>query len=51
MRLIVLAAALLATAAHAGPYDARVAAVLKATPLIDGHNDWAESLRESQGEK
>ncbi len=51
MRLLVLAAALLATAAHAGPYDARVAAVLKATPLIDGHNDWAESLRESHGEK
>jgi membrane dipeptidase len=41
---------LLATAAHAapdpasGPYAARVAKVLKATPLIDGHNDWPEAL-------
>lgn len=30
--------------------DARVAAILKATPLIDGHNDWAEALREREGE-
>jgi membrane dipeptidase len=41
---------LLATAAHAapdpasGPYAARVAKVLKATPLIDGHTDWPEAL-------
>ncbi|KAA9019169.1 MULTISPECIES: dipeptidase [Sphingobium] len=37
---------LLATAAHAAPdpYAARVAKVLKATPLIDGHNDWPEAL-------
>lgn len=28
----------------------RVARVLKATPLIDGHNDWAEVLREREGE-
>src|SRR5437868_5787099 len=28
-------------------YPARVAAVLKATPLIDGHNDWAEMLRDA----
>lgn len=33
------------------PYAARVARILKATPLIDGHNDWAEVLREREGEK
>ena len=49
MRLpLLLAALLLATAA--GPYEARVAAVLKATPLVDGHNDWAEALRDAHGE-
>jgi membrane dipeptidase len=31
-------------------YQARVAKILKATPLIDGHNDWAEVLREREGE-
>ena len=31
-------------------YDARVARVLKSTPLIDGHNDWAEVLRERAGD-
>jgi len=53
MRTILLAcAALLSTAAASPPadYAARVARVLKATPLIDGHNDWAESLREREGE-
>ena len=39
--------------AHAAPaqaqdYAARAARVLKATPLIDGHNDWAEVLRERE---
>ena len=29
-----------------GPYAARIAKVLKATPLIDGHNDWPEALAE-----
>jgi membrane dipeptidase len=29
---------------------ARVARVLKATPLIDGHNDWPDVLREREGE-
>jgi len=32
-------------------YPARVAAVLKETPLIDGHNDWAETLRGEAGDK
>ena len=31
-------------------YAARVARVLKATPLFDGHNDWPEALREREGE-
>lgn len=35
----------------AGNYAVRVARVLKATPLIDGHNDWAEVLREREGNK
>ena len=34
----------------ATPYDARIAKVLKATPLIDGHNDWPENLRDDFGE-
>ena len=29
---------------------ARVTHILKATPLIDGHNDWAEVLRDREGE-
>lgn len=36
--------------ASAAYYTARVARVLKATPLIDGHNDWPEALRENEGE-
>lgn len=32
-------------------YQARVARVLRATPLIDGHNDWPETLREREGDK
>ena len=40
----------LAPAAPAQDYRARVASILKRTPLIDGHNDWAESLREREGD-
>jgi membrane dipeptidase len=40
-----------ASPAHAQDYQARVARILKATPLIDGHNDWAEALREVDGER
>ncbi|HLZ79154.1 MAG TPA: dipeptidase [Sphingomonas sp.] len=53
MKTVLLAGlSLLATAAAPPPADtgARVARVLKATPLIDGHNDWAESLREREQE-
>jgi membrane dipeptidase len=31
-------------------YSARVARILKTTPLIDGHNDWPEVLREREGD-
>jgi membrane dipeptidase len=55
MRKILLAAALLSTTAWAAtppadPIAARVAKILKATPLIDGHNDWPETLRGREGE-
>jgi len=53
MRTLILAFALLATPISAtapDPYAARVARILRDTPLIDGHNDWAESLREREGE-
>ena len=48
--LVGLLPALLA-AAPAPDYSVRVANVLKATPLIDGHNDWAEALRAREGDK
>lgn len=52
-RTALAAAALLvaAPALAADAYAARVARVLKATPLIDGHNDWAEQLRDDYGER
>jgi membrane dipeptidase len=39
-----------AASAKGDDYAARVARVLRATPLIDGHNDWPEALREREGE-
>lgn len=52
MRTLILALALIAAPATAAPdpYAVRVARILKDVPLIDGHNDWAESLREREGE-
>lgn len=53
MRTLILAVTLLASpavAAAADPNAARVARILRAVPLIDGHNDWAESLRDREGE-
>jgi membrane dipeptidase len=52
MRSLILALTLLAMPAAAAPdpYAVRVARILKEVPLIDGHNDWAESLREREGE-
>jgi membrane dipeptidase len=53
--LIAACTALTAPAFGASPatqdYQARVARVLRATPLIDGHNDWPETLREREGDK
>lgn len=57
MRTLILAAAFLAAAspANAEPTDpaagARIDRILKKTPLIDGHNDLAEQLRENYGGK
>src|SRR4051795_11071336 len=49
--LLAAAAMLIATPATAQPIDpkvqARIDRILKATPLIDGHNDIAEQLREN----
>jgi membrane dipeptidase len=42
--------AALATPVAAQDYAARVARVLEHTPLIDGHNDWAEALHEREGD-
>jgi len=53
MRTVWAAAlALCICAASAGAEDvaARVMRVLKGTPLIDGHNDWPEVLREREGD-
>lgn len=51
--LLALAPLLLAAAPDpiaARPIAARIARVLAATPLIDGHNDWAETLVDRAGE-
>src|ERR1700712_2278581 len=45
---LLLATPLLVSAAPS--YQSRVAAVLAKTPLIDGHNDWAETLAEKAGD-
>ncbi|MFC3440552.1 dipeptidase [Sphingobium rhizovicinum] len=46
LSLALLPLLLAAPSAHAAadPYAARIAKILKATPLIDGHNDWPEAL-------
>ena len=56
--ILLLAAGLLLAApaaAQNAPSDkeiaARVARILHDAPLIDGHNDWAEVLREREGDK
>ena len=48
--LTILALLVLPAPIAAQSYDTRIARVLKATPLIDGHNDWAEALREREGD-
>jgi membrane dipeptidase len=47
---VVVALSLVTTTAGAQDMRARVARVLKATPLIDGHNDWPDVLREREGD-
>jgi len=48
--LLVLASGLAASPVSAQDVQARVTRVLKSTPLIDGHNDWPELLREREGD-
>ena len=48
--LALIASAGAAQERGAQDYRARVERVLQRTPLIDGHNDWAEVLREREGE-
>lgn len=50
--LLAAASSLIASPAFAAApdYAARVAKLLRTTPLIDGHNDWAEALREREGD-
>ena len=47
-RALALILLVLAAPATAQDMTARVARVLKTTPLIDGHNDWPEALRERE---
>src|SRR6478735_1912213 len=46
-----LTAPVLSHPAQADVYDDRAHRLLKATPLIDGHNDWAEVLRDREKEE
>ncbi|WP_313536990.1 dipeptidase [Sphingomonas sp.] len=49
---LLVAVALTATTPALAQNEAtRVARVLRDTPLIDGHNDWPEALRERQGDE
>jgi membrane dipeptidase len=48
--LAVVALGLGSSLVAAQDYAARVARVLKSTPLIDSHNDWPDVLRDREGE-
>lgn len=48
--MVAMAGVALASSAAAQDYSARVARVLRQTPLVDGHNDWPEALRERGGD-
>jgi membrane dipeptidase len=49
--ILAVIASLAAVSASAAPsLEARAAAILKSTPLIDGHNDWAEAMRDREGD-
>ncbi|CAM3270620.1 Membrane dipeptidase [Sphingomonas antarctica] len=47
-RAFAIAALSLGVPASAQDATARIARILKATPLIDGHNDWPDTLRENE---
>ena len=47
---VAAAFSLATTSVVAQDVKARVARVLKVTPLIDGHNDWPDVLREREGD-
>lgn len=47
---VALAFSLATSMVVAQDLKARVARVLKATPLVDGHNDWPDVLREREGD-
>ncbi|WP_431312200.1 dipeptidase [Sphingomonas immobilis] len=51
LQLLLAAAFIAAPATAQSDIPARVARVLKETPLIDGHNDWPETLREREKDK
>jgi membrane dipeptidase len=53
IKAALLSAAMIASVSPAAAQDARerVARVLEETPLINGHNDWPEVLREREGDK
>lgn len=48
--LLMPGSALARPAADETTYSARIDRILKRTPLIDGHNDWAEALAEKAGD-
>lgn len=48
--LALLIACLASPVAAAQDYGDRIDRILKQTPLIDGHNDWAGALREREGQ-
>src|SRR6187549_992099 len=48
--VLIIGSSLVTSLAFAEDLNARVTRVLKATPLVDGHNDWPELLREREGD-
>ena len=48
--VLIIGSSLATSISSAEDLNARVTRVLKATPLVDGHNDWPELLREREGD-
>ena len=48
--VFIIGSSLATSISSAEDLNARVTRVLKATPLVDGHNDWPELLREREGD-